>query len=173
MRIIFLKDDYHHIRVAWIQLLLINRKNGYSVQSIFPMVSPTSTTNKYILQPSLLKNHRLTLEWISSALLWKRELAFFQKLLEHYAPKFSSVEDKKKVDHFQHFITYYNGELVDVLHAKLNLHEKNLAETLEKKDELNTKYFNEHEELMNSLEATNTQMLQGKEDFFAFIGRVM
>jgi len=149
------------------------KKDDKPLKFLAYMVSPISTTNKYILQPSLLEKHRRTLDWLSAALLWKREIAFFQKLLEQYAPKFSSVDDKKKIDHFQHFTTYYGGELIDSLRTKLRLHEKNLAEAFEKKDELNTKYFSEHEDLMKSMEATNSQMSQTKEELFAFIERAM
>lgn len=46
------------------------------------MVSVTSTTDNYILQPGLLSKHRQTLDWLSSAVLWKKELALFQKLLD-------------------------------------------------------------------------------------------
>ena len=108
------------------------------------MISVTSVTDKYILQPTLLNNHKKTLEWLSMTVLWKRELAFFQKLLDQYAAKFSTTEDKKK-----------------------------LAEMLESRDETKTEYFKEHGGLMNELEALNTQFVQYKEELFEFIEKVM
>lgn len=137
------------------------------------MISVTSVTDNYILQPTLLHKHKKTLEWLSTVILWKRELAFFQKLLDQYALKFSSMDDKKKIDHFQNLIIYYKGELIDALSTRLRLHEKKLAEMLEFRDETKTDYFKEHDGLMNELEALNTQFLNNKEDFFEFIEMAM
>src|SRR5688572_12153592 len=137
------------------------------------MISVTSITDKYILQPSLLSKHRKSLDWLSAAILWKRELAFFQKLLGQYSSEFTSVEDKKKIDHFQSLITYYGGELIPALTSRIRVHEKKLSEMLELKDETRTEYFKEHDALMNELEALDAQLLQYKEDFFAFIEQAM
>lgn len=137
------------------------------------MVSVTSVTDKYILQPSLLNKHRKSLEWLSAAVLWKRELFFFQKLLDQYSSKFTSVEDKNRMDHFQSLITYYNSELIDTFTSRLRQHEKKLAEMFESRDESKTAYFNEHEVLMAELEALNSQFTEYKEEFFAFIEKAM
>lgn len=137
------------------------------------MISVASTSANYILQPILLSKHKKSLEWLSATVLWKRELAFFQKLLDKYAKNFSSTDDKKKVDHFQSFITYYNGELVNSLSTKLRLHEKSLADMLETKNETKTEYFKEHDELMHQLESVNTQFAHTKEELFDFIEKVM
>jgi hypothetical protein len=137
------------------------------------MISPISNTREYILQPTLIWKHKKTLEWISTATFWKRELAFFQKLLDEYAPRFSSEADKMKVSHFQNFIIYYRDELINTLTSKLRLHEKRLAEMLEKKNESDTEYFKEHAELMAELEATGTQFSTNKEELFSFIERAM
>lgn len=137
------------------------------------MISVASTSANYILQPILLSKHKKSLEWLSATVLWKRELAFFQKLLGKYAKNFSSTDDKKKVDHFQSFITYYNGELINSLSTKLRLHEKSLADMLETKNETKTEYFKEHDELMRQLESVNTQFAHTKEELFDFIEKVM
>ncbi|MFZ6012161.1 MAG: hypothetical protein ACOYXT_17600 [Bacteroidota bacterium] len=137
------------------------------------MISVTSVTDNYILQPTLLSKHKKTLEWLSTAMLWKWELAFFQKLLDRYVSKFSSVDDKKKIDHFQNVITYYRYELIDALTARLRSHEKKLAEMLETKDETKTDCLKEHEGLMNDIEAANVQFLQNKEELFEFIEKAI
>ena len=137
------------------------------------MISVASTSANYILQPILLSKHKKSLEWLSATVLWKRELAFFQKLLDKYAKNFSSTDDKKIVDHFQSFITYYNGELVNSLSTKLRLHEKSLADMLETKNETKTEYFKEHDELIRQLESVNTQFAHTKEELFDFIEKVM
>lgn len=137
------------------------------------MISPISVTDKYILQPALVNKHKKTLEWLSAAVLWKRELAFFQKLLGQYSPKFTAVNDKKQIDHFQNLIIYYKGELIDSLASKLRVHERKLAEMLESKDESKTEYFKEHESLMNEMEALSNQFSEYKEEFFGFIEKAM
>lgn len=137
------------------------------------MISVTSVTDKFILQPSLLSKHRKSLEWLSAAILWKRELAFFQKLLDQYSSEFTSVEDKKKIDHFHSLITYYGSELIPSFTTRIRVHEKKLAEMLESRDETKTEYFKEHDTLMNELEALDTQFLEYKEEFFAFIEQAM
>lgn len=137
------------------------------------MISVTSVTDKYILQPTLLGKHKRTLEWLSTAVLWKIELTFFQKLLDQYASKFTAADDKKKIDHFQNLIIYYRDELIDSLTSRLRLHEKKLAEMLVSKDESKTEYFKEHDILMNELEALNSQFSEYKEEFFGFVEKVM
>ena len=88
------------------------------------MISPLSVTDRYIIQPTLIGKHKKTMEWISAAVLWKNEMAFFQKILDKFALKFSSAEDKKAVSHFQSIITYYNSELLNDVTTKLRHHEK-------------------------------------------------
>jgi hypothetical protein len=137
------------------------------------MISPISTTKSYILQPGLLEKHRETLEWMSAVLLWKRELTFFQKLLDQYASKFTAVEDKKKVDHFQNLIIYYNGEVVGGLRRKLIDHEARLAAMLETMDESKVEYFKEHDDVMQELETFSRSFSTYKEELFQFIEKDM
>jgi len=137
------------------------------------MISVTAVTDKYILQPTLLDKHRKSLEWLSAIVLWKRELVFFQKLLDQHASRFTSVEHKKQIGHFQSIITYYKGELLDSLATRLRLHEKKIAEMFEFQDETNTVYFTEHDGLMLELQAVNDQLLRYKEELFKFIEQVI
>ncbi|CAD5265309.1 MULTISPECIES: hypothetical protein [unclassified Imperialibacter] len=110
-----------------------------------------------LLQPSLLKKHRKTKEWQSAIMLWKQELDFFQKLLDQHSAKFTSIEDKKRIDHFQNLIIYYKGELLNNFDTKLRLHEKRLAELTKTVDDLKAEYNKEHNGLMDELESLNTQ----------------
>jgi hypothetical protein len=137
------------------------------------MISPISITDQYILQPGLLDKHKKTLEWLSASMLWKRELMFFQKLLDQYAPRFSGVDDNKKLDHFQNLLLYYRGEVVDMLIHKLRQHEKQLADMLETHDETKTEYFKEHDLLMSEMGSFNTQFAEYKAGLFTFIEPVM
>ncbi len=137
------------------------------------MISVTSGTNEYILQPSLLEKHRRTLNWLSSTLLWQREFNFFQKLLDQNAPKLTSVDDKKKIDHFQNLIIYYNSELIPEFRKKLRDHENRLADMLKTKNELKTQYFKEHETIMQELESFNIRFVEYKEELFEFIEKLI
>lgn len=137
------------------------------------MISVMSTTSNYILQPSLVEMHKKSLEWLSATVLWKRELKFFQQLLDNQAPKFSSVDDKKKIDHFQNLLIYYSGELVDELSSKLRKHESNLARMLQEKNESDTVYFREHQSLMIELQSFSESFQSYRHEFFDFIEKVL
>ncbi len=136
------------------------------------MISVTGVTDHYILQPTTIEKHKATREWLSAAAFWKKELNFFQKLLEQFSPRLTRMEDKQKVDHFQSIITYYNGELIDSYKAKLRDHEKHLAQMLENKDETDTRYFKEHDGLMSEMQALDKQMNEYKEEFYSFVDSV-
>ena len=133
------------------------------------MESLTSPTGNFTLQPSLESMHRESIEWLSATDLWKRELNFFQKLLDQHAPEMKSVEFKKQIDHFQHLITYYGGELVDLLHKKLRKHESRLASLIQEAGESDAEYYRAHTSLMD--EASGFQKVFGefKHGFFELI----
>ena len=137
------------------------------------MISVIGTTGKYILQPSLISMHQQSLEWLSASALWKRELSFFQKLLDQHSAKATSVDLKKEMDHFQHIITYYGGEVVDVLRKKIREHEKDLAEMLQSMNESDTKYFKDHEQVMGELTTFSKTYDQFRHGFFSFIEKMM
>jgi hypothetical protein len=133
------------------------------------MISITSTTKNYILQPGLIKNHKKTLSWLSSLMMWESEITFFQKSLEENAVFLTKLSDKKRVDHFQNLFTFYNGEVIDELRSKLIKHESSLASSLKTKNETNTKYFEEHDSLMDELESFSKSYKELKKDFLKFI----
>ena len=136
------------------------------------MISVTSVTGDYILQPSLLEKHRKTLDWLSSTILWQRECNFFQKLLDQYAPKLTDDNEKKKLGHFQSLIIYYRDELIIDLRKKLRDHENHLADMLKTKDELKTQFFKEHDTIMMELEAFNVNFDELKHELFSSIEKV-
>lgn len=135
------------------------------------MISVTSVTRKYILQPQLIKKHKKTLYWLSSVTLWKSELNFFQKALDENAPRFKKIVDKKKIDHFQNLIVYYGGEVIDGLRSKLRQHESRIASILKSKDEVHTHYFSEHDSLMDELETFAKSYQELKTSFVKFVAR--
>ncbi len=136
------------------------------------MISTLSSTTKYILQPSLLNMHQESLDWLSASVLWKRELTFFQKLLDQYGSSYSEEEDKKRVDHFQNLIIYYSGEVVDAIRRKLRDHESHLASMLQKENESDTQYFKEHKDVMDEAAAFQKSFNNLKHEFFSFIEKI-
>lgn len=139
--------------------------------NFFAMISVLGSTGKYILQPSLLDMHKLTLEWLSAIALWKREISFFQKVLDQNAGNSDTVEFKKDVDHFQNLIIYYDGELIDLLRKKLREHEHKLAQILQSEKESDTEYYEEHKGIMDELDSFQTAFHTFKHGFFNFIER--
>jgi hypothetical protein len=137
------------------------------------MISPSSVTSDYILQDALLLKHKKTLDWLSTTLLMKKELFFFQDLLDKHAPRFTAVNDKKKVDHFQNLILYYRDELIDSISSKLRIHERKLADMLEFKDETSISYFKEHDTLMDEMESAYHQFMTYKKELFEFVGTTL
>jgi hypothetical protein len=133
------------------------------------MVSVLASTGRYILQPSIVEMHTTTLEWLSALELWKKEVQFFQKLLDQHTSQISSLEIKKQVDHFQHLITYYGGELISMLRKRLHQHESNLAHMLQEADETETGYFYEHKSMMEDLGSFRKTFYQFKHDYIEFI----
>lgn len=135
------------------------------------MISVTSTTKNYILQPALMKKHKKTLSWMSSVTLWKSELLFFQKTLDENVKRFTKLADKKKIDHFQNLFIYYSGEVIDGLRSKLRKHESQIASILKTKDEVHTQYFLEHDSLMDELETFAKSYKELKTSFVKFIAK--
>lgn len=136
------------------------------------MISVLSTTNKYILQPSVIQMHHTSLSWLSTSAFWKRELSFFQKLLEAAAFRVVSEAHKQRVDHFQSLITYYNGEVVDLIRKKLREHESHLAHSLQKENEADTRYYEEHKALMDEAESFEKSFRELKHELFSFVEEI-
>jgi hypothetical protein len=113
--------------------------------------------------------HHSSLEWLSTTVLWKQEVSFFQKLLDAYVAKGTSTDEKKKVSHFQNVITYYGGELIDTLRKKIKTHEHKLADMLQELKGSNQEYYDEHSTLMEELSAFMKTFNSFKSEFFAFI----
>jgi hypothetical protein len=117
--------------------------------------------------------HNESLEWLSATALWKRELAFFQKLLDRYAPKMIDLDLKKEIDHYQNLIIYYNGELVDLLRKKLKDHEGSLARMLQQLNESDVEYFKDHKKVIEEVAAFARVFAEFKNGFFEMIEQQM
>ncbi len=132
-----------------------------------------SAIHSHYLQPSLVEMHRRSLDYLSSTLLWKRELSFFQRLLENSVLKFSKAEEKKKIGHFQSLITYYSGELVDLPHKKIRQHEHRLAEILQKQHESDAEYFVEHRKIISQAESFSKSHDEFRHELYDFVEKAM
>lgn len=133
------------------------------------MISVTGITDRYILQPTLLKKHKETLDWLSASLLWKSEAVIFQKMLDDYGKHFSSMDNKKKLDHFQNLLIYYKGEEIESIRKQLREHESRLAQMLESENEMDTQYYKEHEALMDQVITFSTRFTTFRKEFLEFI----
>lgn len=133
------------------------------------MISVLAPTGRYILQPSLIEMHHTSIQWLSALELWKKEVGFFQKLLDQHAATVTDPNIKKQVDHFQHLITFYGGELIARLRKRLRGHEKNLARMLENTDEADTVYFNEHKDLIDEVNSFRKTFYQFKSEYIGFL----
>jgi hypothetical protein len=137
------------------------------------MVSVPSVADNFAVSGPLFDKHRKSLEWLSSVMFWKRELDFFQKLLLRYSSKANSSDVKNEMEHFQNVIVYFKCEVIESLCQRLRLHEKNLAELLESRDETKIQYLRDHEVLMNELEAFEKEFIKNKVQLFSYIETMM
>ncbi len=127
-----------------------------------------------MLEQSLENLYQNSLEWQLEVALWKQELNFFQKLLDHYVSKFETVSQKQRLGHFQNLIIYYNGELLDQFRQQTRRCSKYLNKHIEEKGEFN---FDEYQQkfggLNNHLSAFASEFRKYKKDFFKMMEEVM
>ena len=138
------------------------------------MESLSEASDAYLLERDIAELHRESKKWISEIALWRAELNFFQKLLDRYANQFTEIEDKKSIDHFQHLITYYTGELLDEFKQSTRRHEKLLANQLENSDKVDEAgYRNQHGDLSSHINSFLNEFNIYKKEFFLFIEKVI
>ena len=138
------------------------------------MESLSEPSDAYMLERDIAELHRESQKWISEIELWRAELNFFQKLLDRYALEFTAVEDKKNIDHFQHLITYYTGELLDEFKQSTRRHEKSLALQLENSEKVDeTGYRHQHGELSSHINSFLNEFNVYKKEFFLFMEKVV
>ena len=116
--------------------------------------------------------HKETSDWLSFIKLWRKELSFFQTILDGTAHYFTTPEDKKKVSRFQNLILYYHAEVLLELRTKLRNHESHLGELFTRKNAGANPYYPEHPSVMGELESFSKQFAELKNDFFKFIEKL-
>ena len=136
----------------------------------------TNAGSDYLLEIGIEELHKDSKVWMSRIELWKRELRFFQKLLDSHSTKFVAPEDKKAEGHFQNLIIYYNGELLDEYKQSVRRQEKRLA-TLVALDNPNqvdeAEYRNHHILLKEKVDSFDSEFRKYKHEFFTFIEKVI
>ncbi|MBA9079220.1 hypothetical protein [Rufibacter quisquiliarum] len=122
-----------------------------------------------LLETSISHLHQESKNWVQEIELWRNEFSFFQKLLESIAPKAHAVEDKKQIDHFQHLITYFQGELLDQFAHDVRLHE-NYLQKLGREDSSfqDQPYREQHQKQKEQLAAFALDYRQYRQELFQF-----
>jgi len=139
------------------------------------MKNEKSHLEEHLLQSGLEDLHQESKTWLSEIEFWNIELAFFQKLLDKYASHFHNIEDKKKIDQFQNFMTYYSGELLHEIKKEVRQHEKFLASQLSSNDNrINEQSYRvDHETLNQKVAGIRKQTVEEKGRFFKFLAPVL
>ena len=133
------------------------------------MKNLSPATSNYLLEVSLENLHQESRTWLSEIEFWKIELSFYQKLLEKVAVKLTNVEEKKKTDHFQNLIIYFQGELLDQYQHDIREHEKYLNNMIQEKIPLNEQLYREvHKNFEHQIKSFGSDLKQFKKDLFSF-----
>jgi len=136
----------------------------------------TNAGSDYLLEIGIEELHKDSKVWMSRIELWKRELLFFQKLLDSYSTKFNNPEDKKSEAHFQNLIIYYSGELLDEYKQSVRRQEKRLAElvTIDGQEQVDQTEFRNHQiRLKAKVDSFDREFRKYKHEFFTFIEKVI
>lgn len=138
------------------------------------MDESTTASSAYLMEIGIEELHKESRMWVSSINLWKRELEFFQKLLDTYSTKFETSDLKKQGDHFQNLIIYYNGELLESFKQTVRRQEKNLGILLAGTEYIDEVVFrNQHLEIKEKIDSFDTEFIKTKHDFFELIESVL
>lgn len=138
------------------------------------MTPAIATSAHFMLQPSLKDLHVKTLAWESSLKLWKRELCFFQKLIDRYGRDLHGRTDVEEREHFRLLLNYYNDELMNSLEQSMFHHEANLKELLSngiRQDE--AAYRNDHRELEHQISAFQEEFSCYKNELYLLVEKVV
>lgn len=125
---------------------------------------------EFLAKRSIEDLHYSSRQWLFNIEFWRQELDFFQSLLDQFVSKAELVDHKKQIDHFQHLITYYKGELLDEFHQKTRRHEKMLRGMLNSEiTDQNEAFREKHNILFDQIVSFDNQFKQHKLDFYEFM----
>ena len=108
-------------------------------------------------------------QWSSELLFWKKEIKFFENQLAEVVKKCTDNSVMAQVEHFQN-IFMIQQEAIHTLKHSIRNHEKELAHRADvHPDEVEEKYFANHDELRDSMN-TQRKLFRGmKKDFMIFL----
>jgi hypothetical protein len=133
----------------------------------------TAPGSEYLLEIGIEELHKESKVWVSRIDLWKRELHFFQKLLDKYSQDIAKNDNKKQEDHFQYLIIYYNGELLEAYKQSARRQEKYLGQVLSGEFVNEATLRNEHIVLKEKIDSFDTEFRKTKHEFFQLIESVL
>lgn len=130
--------------------------------------------DNHLLEEGLEVLHHESQHWSSEIKLWKIELSFFQKLLDKNSQKFTSIDEKKRMSHFQNLIIYYDGEVLDRFVQNIRKHEQYLANEMAESGKLDdAKYRKIHREVGSHVASFRVEFNVYKNGFFDFIEKAI
>ena len=128
----------------------------------------------FLAERSIEDLHYSSRQWLFNIEFWRKELDFFQTLLDLNVEKAESVDQKKQIDHFQNLITYYKGELLDEFHQKARRHEKSMRAMLNgESSNLDNAFREKHNILFDQIVSFDNQFKQHKLDFYDFLSALL
>ncbi|MGV3638884.1 MAG: hypothetical protein ACO1NZ_00115 [Adhaeribacter sp.] len=127
------------------------------------------TSNHYLLEVSVDDLHRQSRTWLSEIEFWRLELAFYQQLLEKINRNLPGAEEKKRQDHFQHLLPYFQDELLDQYEHDIREHETLLRNMIQEKAPFDEQLYREkHKKYEAQLEAFGVDFKGYRKDLYAF-----
>ena len=126
--------------------------------------------NEVIYSDDLHFEHR---RWQAELLFWQDELKSFKSRLEELANRWTDEKVLAQLEHFQNQFVRH-GEVIDSLEHEINVHETDLAEHSEKREEvLDRKLTEIHLEFRERMEIQRKIYAELKEEFFRFLSKYM
>jgi hypothetical protein len=138
------------------------------------MATSLSTSTHYMLQPSLIDLHQKSIEWESNIELWKRELAFFKKLIDEYGKELHRRDDVEERNHFKLLLNFYANDLMGSLTAKIQNHETSLKPLMKNRNSQDeSTYRSEHKTLSYQIRAFEKEFLCYKNELYLLMEKVL
>lgn len=111
-------------------------------------------------------DHKL---WVSELSFWNSEITYFEKQLDKIIKKYRDDYSISKAEQFQNVFRVHR-EMNKAIELEIDRKEKQTALILKAQPmEVNDKYFQEHEELREKINAQRRLFREMKEDFFIFM----
>lgn len=112
-------------------------------------------------------------QWSSELLFWKDEIKVFENQLAEVVNKWTDKSVMAQAEHFQN-IFLIQQEGIHTLEHSIRTHEKKLAHLAEARpEEVEEKYFTNHNEFRESMNTQRKLFREMKKDFMIFLSKYM